>query len=226
LLILSACGIQPSFWTRNPTASVYPTGGEIDILEGVNTQINDHYSYRTSNNCTVIGATENGWVETTNCYINAPGQTAGQGCGGWSLDGTSFGTGANTQGGGVYALDWRPEGIRTWFFPRNAIPADIVSGKPTTKNWGTVFSPLFIQPNLFSQCLIFQMLVVISHPISLITRLSLTLRITRNLPSVTIVFVGTELPQSIHLGAVQEHVKTKSQLSQRRFLKHTLEFKV
>jgi hypothetical protein len=123
---------------RNPTSGSYPAGGEIDILEGANAQNGNHFSYRTGSGCTQTNQTQSGWVETSNCDVNATGQTAGAGCGGWGHDTSSFGWYANNGGGGVYAMDWRPQGIRTWFFPRNAIPADITAGAPTTANWGTV----------------------------------------------------------------------------------------
>jgi hypothetical protein len=44
----------------------------------------------------------------------------------------------NSIGGGVYAMDWLKEGIRVWFFPHSAIPADIRNGNPTTAGWGKV----------------------------------------------------------------------------------------
>lgn len=43
----------------------------------------------------------------------------------------------NQNGGGVYATELRSDGIRTWFFPRNAIPADITAGtSPDPSTWG------------------------------------------------------------------------------------------
>lgn len=44
----------------------------------------------------------------------------------------------NSIGGGVYAMDWREEGIRIWFFPRMAVPVDIRNGNPTPSGWGKV----------------------------------------------------------------------------------------
>jgi hypothetical protein len=88
----------------------------------------------------VVNPTVKNWPQTTNCYVNATGQTSGAGCGGWSYDSTAYGAGLNAIGGGVYALDWRPEGIRTFWFPAGSIPADITAGNPTTANWGTVRS--------------------------------------------------------------------------------------
>lgn len=33
-------------------------------------------------------------------------------------------------------MQWESSGIYVWFFPRNAIPADITAGAPVTGNWG------------------------------------------------------------------------------------------
>ena len=43
----------------------------------------------------------------------------------------------NQNGGGVYATELRSDGIRMWFFARNAIPADITAGvSPDPSTWG------------------------------------------------------------------------------------------
>lgn len=68
--------------------------------------------------------------------MDAAGQASNAGCGGFSAESFSYGYGFNDVGGGVYAMDWRPEGIRVWVFPRGSIPQDIQEGCPTTKDWG------------------------------------------------------------------------------------------
>lgn len=112
------------------------------MLEGVNLQWFNHYALHTTPTCVQSGQWQSGKIETSNCDNNAAGQFSGQGCGGNAAN--SFGTYGfnwNQQGGGVYAVDWRKEGIRIWAFPRKSIPADILSGNPTTNGWGQVFSP-------------------------------------------------------------------------------------
>jgi hypothetical protein len=133
----SICGSWPAFWTANLTQ--WPKGGEIDIMEGVNNQVVNHYALHSTPTCVVSGQSQSGIIETKNCDNNAAGQVAGQGCGGSANSpyGT-YGTKFSQQGGGVYAMDWRKEGIRIWVFPRSGIPADILSGKPTITGWGTV----------------------------------------------------------------------------------------
>lgn len=59
----------------------------------------------------------------------------------------------NSIGGGVYAMDWREEGIRIWFFPRISVPVDIRNGNPTTASWGKVYrflSPLTVADGRFA----------------------------------------------------------------------------
>ena len=130
-----ACGSWPAFWTSN--LANWVNGGEIDIYEGVNNEQNNHYAFHTLDGCVQTGQSQSGWISTTNCYNWADGQP-GQGCGGWGYDSTTYGIGMNNVNDGVYALDWRKEGIRIWFFKRGSIPQDILNGNPTTAGWGTV----------------------------------------------------------------------------------------
>lgn len=48
----------------------------------------------------------------------------------------SYGSSLNAHGGGVYAMEWTSSFIKIFFFPRNAIPADITAGKPNPSSWG------------------------------------------------------------------------------------------
>jgi hypothetical protein len=66
---------------------------------------------------------DSGSVLTTNCYNGMAGNA---GCGVQGPPAT-FGEVFNNNGGGVYAVELRDAGIRTWFFPRNNIPSDIVT---------------------------------------------------------------------------------------------------
>lgn len=56
----------------------------------------------------------------------------------------SFGT--DGWEGGVYAMEWTKDRVRTWFFERNAVPADALEGEPNPENWGTPIS------NVETQC--------------------------------------------------------------------------
>ena len=112
----------------------WPNGGEIDILEGVNTQSVNHYAFHVGGQCTQSGEHQSGIVDTTDCNVYS---NYNSGCGGWATSTDTYGWG---NPGGVYAMDWRKAGIRIWYFPPDQIPQDIINGKPTTSGWGTVTS--------------------------------------------------------------------------------------
>ena len=58
------------------------------------------------------------------------------GCGVKDNRTTSYGSGFNALGGGVYAMQWTSDYIRVWFFPRGAIPSDITNKAPNPASWG------------------------------------------------------------------------------------------
>jgi hypothetical protein len=217
----SVCGSWPSFWTANLTQ--WPAGGEIDVVEGVNSQWYNHYALHATPTCVQSGQWQSGKIETSNCDNNAAGQVAGQGCGGTSTN--SFGTYGfnwNQQGGGVYAVDWRKEGIRIWAFPRKSIPADILSGNPTTNGWGEVCSlshsgtgrgksvfPEEFNGSLWSTC---RILGVIFQPTSTTTRLFLISRISlwhsRFMVAFAVIGLGLSIPHQV----VRELAQIKSRI--------------
>ena len=119
----------------------WPNGGEIDILEGVNNQQNNHYAFHVGGTCSQSGQSQTGYVDSTDCNVY---NTGNAGCGGWADDTNTYGDGMNDVGGGVYAMDWRKKGIRIWYFPPDGIPKDILNGKPTTAGWGKVKFPTLL----------------------------------------------------------------------------------
>lgn len=127
----TGCGTWPAFWSLGPN---WPSNGEIDIIEGVNTNTQNLMSLHTSDNCTVAGTNETGTLQTSNCYINA---NSNSGCGVQSASTTSYGSGFNSNGGGVYAMEWTSSWIRVWSFGRNSIPASITDGTPDPSTFGT-----------------------------------------------------------------------------------------
>lgn len=58
---------------------------------------------------------------------------------------SSFGQAFNDNGGGVYAMELRGDGIRIWMFDRTSIPTDIAEKKPDPSTWGTAMADF---PNL------------------------------------------------------------------------------
>lgn len=127
----NGCGTWPAFWSLGPN---WPTNGEIDIIEGVNTNTNNLMSLHTSDNCTIAGTNQTGTLETSNCY---EGVNKNAGCGVQAVSNTSYGSSFNTQGGGIYAMEWTSEYIRVWFFDSANIPSSITSGNPDPTAFGT-----------------------------------------------------------------------------------------
>jgi len=141
------CGTWPAFWMVGPN---WPNGGEIDIIEGVNTNNADQTTLHTSQGCDMSGEDRSaftGDMVSTNCWVNAPNQGNNQGCGIQNYAG-SYGVPFNQAGGGVYATEFgHGWPIKVWFFPRNNIPADIQSGRPVPTNWGKPFAQFNIGNN-------------------------------------------------------------------------------
>lgn len=128
------CGTWPAFWTVGPN---WPAGGEIDIIEGVNSQVSNSMALHTNQGCAITNnGLFSGTISTPNCDVKAAGQPNNAGCQILMSNSASYGTGFNQGQGGVYATEWTSDHISIWFFPRSAIPADISSGTPNPGNWG------------------------------------------------------------------------------------------
>lgn len=121
-------------WTFGPD---WPNSGEIDIIEGVNSQNANKAALHTSAGCTISNTGAfNGQIMTPNCDVNAPGQYTNAGCQISSYDSATYGQGFNANGGGVYATEWTSDAISIFFFPRGAIPRDLSNGNPNPTGWG------------------------------------------------------------------------------------------
>lgn len=125
--------LTPCSWMLG---SNWPNNGEIDIIEGVNEQTQNQMALHTSNGCTINNTGFTGTLDTANCYVQAPGQSANSGCSIQSNSTQSYGTGFNNVGGGIYATEWTGSAISIWFFPSYAVPGDISSGNPNPASWG------------------------------------------------------------------------------------------
>lgn len=116
----------------------WPTGGEIDILEGVNEQTNNAMTLHTAPDCK-IGADTSifaGEVTTPDCDVNAKNQSKNAGCSIEDPSTNSYGVGLNEIGGGVYATQWTDEAISVYYFPRGSIPDDVLGDAPNPDGWG------------------------------------------------------------------------------------------
>ncbi|KAK0967360.1 hypothetical protein LTR54_018279 [Friedmanniomyces endolithicus] len=122
-------GLIPAFWTVGPN---WPNNGEIDIIEGVHDQTTNLMTLHTSDNCSITNDNMfTGSISTTNCFVNAPGQSNNAGCSIHTTNTQTYGAGFDAISGGVYATEWTSDAISIWFFPRNAIPGDIHNGHPS-----------------------------------------------------------------------------------------------
>jgi hypothetical protein len=132
----SICGTWPAFWTIGPD---WPANGEIDIIEGVNSQTANAMTLHTAAGCSINNAGKqrfSGSIKTTNCDTQAPGQGDNVGCGISTNDTTTYGDGFNNAGGGVYATAWTADAISVYHFSRANIPADLKTGNPDPSQWG------------------------------------------------------------------------------------------
>ncbi|KAL3474610.1 concanavalin A-like lectin/glucanase domain-containing protein [Aspergillus californicus] len=139
------CGTWPALWLTD--GYNWPVNGEIDVLEAVNNGTDGNaVTLHTSPGCHMGGVkrVQTGEVVHAACGNSSDG---GVGCGVRGGPGT-FGREMNMGGGGIYALDLRPEGIRAWFFPRASMPPDLgIADRnipPDPSTWG---QPLADFPN-------------------------------------------------------------------------------
>jgi len=140
------CGTWPAYWLVGPN---WPNNGEIDIIEGVNRNLQDQTTLHTSYGCTMSEVPTNSfsgrWGTGThnnpsnNCWVNAPNQYTNGGCGIIANQG-NYGAGLNGLGGGVYATVWNSTRIIAYFFTHSQVPADIRSNNPNPNNWGTPYA--------------------------------------------------------------------------------------
>lgn len=123
------CATWPAVWLSDQ--SNWPTNGEIDIIEATNTGNRGVQStLHSTAGCTMSGVKreESGTALQGDC-LNSTNANAGCGVQGPV---SSFGEAFNNANGGAYALEWRPEGIRVWFWPRATMPADVTAALANT----------------------------------------------------------------------------------------------
>ncbi|MCJ1239044.1 hypothetical protein MMC14_007037 [Varicellaria rhodocarpa] len=133
------CGTWPAFWTYGPN---WPNSGEIDIIEGVNNNAQNSMTLHTKSGCSVNNQNSYNPVTgsttlTSNCDVNAAGQSANAGCGNLADSSTTYGSQFNSQGGGTYATEWTSSAIKIWFWPAGTAPGDVSGSNPNPSGWGT-----------------------------------------------------------------------------------------
>lgn len=126
------CGIWPAWWLVGPN---WPNDGEIDIIEGVNSQQSDTITLHTSETCSMdgTGSLSSSAMSNEDCGAD-DGST---GCGYSTTDNEGYGSGFNAAQGGVYVMEWTSDAISVWHWSRANIPSDIAAGNPDPSGWGT-----------------------------------------------------------------------------------------
>ncbi|KAK4101702.1 glycoside hydrolase family 16 protein [Parathielavia hyrcaniae] len=108
-----SCGLWPAFWMFGPG---WPNSGEVDIIEGVNSQTSNSVTLHTGPGCSV---TNPGSLPGTK--LLSPDCQGHEGCTQHNLGASNtYGASFNAAGGGVYALEWTDAAIKVWFFPRGS----------------------------------------------------------------------------------------------------------
>lgn len=131
------CGTWPAIWeTRGKD---WPTGGEIDILEGVNDQSPNRATIHTTEGCVMPASRlETGTPSGLDCnwLVNF-----NQGCSVLFPTKDSYGPDFNANGGGWFALERTHHHLSVWFWPRDypTVPWEIKYPvlALNSANWGT-----------------------------------------------------------------------------------------
>lgn len=118
-------------WSFGPN---WPAAGEIDIIEGVNDQNTNFMTLHTSPGCAIDSAGSASVQPTTeDCDTSVDGNA---GCSFHDTDTTSYGTGFNNNGGGVFAMEWTSDGVSIWHFSHSNVPSDALGDAPVPSGWG------------------------------------------------------------------------------------------
>ncbi|KAH8929412.1 glycoside hydrolase family 16 protein [Atractiella rhizophila] len=131
------CATWPAFWTVG--TGTWPQDGEIDIIEGANNGQQNQIALHTSAGCslkTPMNAT--GTPRNLNC--ESPGaNNQNLGCQVGDTSASNYGKPASDVSGGVWAVLFDTTGVYYWHFPRDQIPAELVSSNitPNPANLGT-----------------------------------------------------------------------------------------
>ncbi|KAF7345767.1 Glycoside hydrolase family 16 protein [Mycena venus] len=151
------CGTWPAVWETDE--AIWPNGGEVDILEGVNDQGTDQVTLHTVTGCTMPTVRNQTGFEFTipffvradidyflfsrrtslflDCDVNA---NFNAGCGVSVGQASSYGPTFNADGGGWYAIERTNASISVWFWSRKAekVPFDVREGgrEVNTGKWG------------------------------------------------------------------------------------------
>ncbi|KAM0748959.1 hypothetical protein T439DRAFT_327462 [Meredithblackwellia eburnea MCA 4105] len=128
-------GVWPAAWMVGPN---WPYSGEIDIVEGVNSNNQNQATLHSGGGTCVrdTSASETGAGQSwTNCDSSPTGSSLG--CSVIDSNTASFGPNFASAGGGVWAMRWDATGIFIWFWSRANVPNDVKAEQPNYATWGT-----------------------------------------------------------------------------------------
>lgn len=132
----AVCGAWPALWF---TGANWPEDGEIDVVEGVSLYEQNIYSVHTGSGCSIAQSAMASMnlvtpVKATASSCDANSDPAA--CGFTDNSKSTFGSSFNTAGGGVFALVFNTDEIKTYFFQADKVPADIQNKSPNPSSWG------------------------------------------------------------------------------------------
>ncbi|WVQ98328.1 hypothetical protein IAU59_005451 [Kwoniella sp. CBS 9459] len=131
------CSVWGAFWTQGPD---WPTGGEIDIFEGIHLRKQNMMALHTDGSvaqCKVdTSKSMSGRVDSEDCNQDV---NNGSGCTVYDNNENSYGEAFSQAGGGVFVTEWSTEAIRIWFITRSAVPSSLTLTSETidTSTLGT-----------------------------------------------------------------------------------------
>ncbi|KAF1838567.1 hypothetical protein BDW02DRAFT_390966 [Decorospora gaudefroyi] len=125
------CGQWPAFWLLHDSGYGEDWYSEIDILEGVSKNTRNELSLHTSTKPCFMQ--DDGGSGTARANLDCSLSSGGGSCGVNAADGT-FGEPFN---GGVWAMQFEADGVKSWHFARGNEPSDIGSDSPDPNMWGT-----------------------------------------------------------------------------------------
>lgn len=136
--IPTGCGTWPALWFVAPEGQYPGTTGEIDVVEVVNGGSQNAMTLHTGPGCNVQNGSSSfaGTLQTSDCDVNAPGQSQNSGCSIQAPKGmnATAGNAFNANGGGTYALVWTSTNIEVYVFERGQAPSTIHSA-PEPQKW-------------------------------------------------------------------------------------------
>ncbi|KAI0794475.1 glycoside hydrolase family 16 protein [Fomes fomentarius] len=138
------CSVWPAYWSLG-TGKDWPNAGEIDIIEGINKNVQNQITLHSGPGCLLDHSAKSvARITGTKCE-SSDGDNSG--CSYQQEGNNTFGHLFNMQAGGVFAHTLESEGVSVWFFDRSDIPQDIKDKQPDPSSWGT---PTAFFPN--TQC--------------------------------------------------------------------------